>query len=251
MGAAMRVGNNRAVVGGMVLLGSVLFFVITLSLTGQGSPLSLGNTPSDSYEHFVHPLNSSSGYWEVFLNGTSGLTWDPDVVSIPTQAPVVFVVGVIGYTPHNFTLDSISNDTTLSPNWTPQQVDSYFVKYPPLARIVPEISAGSPQSTPPVQLPTHAVLTFICEVPGHFQQGMFGHVYIGVPAPSSPASTFGLNKLQLDALGISTAGVLIVAVIFVARSHKPPRVSPDEEEEEPASSAVPSVAPGEKPPQTW
>lgn len=246
----MRLAVSRVSVLGMTLLLVVVAFS-QFAASGSGMRVSLSGG-SEPYEHVVHPAhNPSASVLEVFLNGTAGLTWEPNVLAVPSGAQVVFVVGVIGSLPHNFTLDAISNDTSLSPSWSPSQVDSYFVTNPPLVRIVPTISAGTPVKTATVTMPAYGILTFICEVPGHFQQGMYGHIYVGLPAPASTSATAGLNRLQWDALGIGLAGVVIVSFMFLTRSHKPARPSSAEDDEEDPEKPLSSASAGTKPPSSW
>lgn len=188
----------------------------------------------------VHSLEGAGGTAgprvEVFVNGTGSLTWVPNTLRVPSNALVVFVIGIVGYTPHNFTLDAISNDTNLSVSMTPDQVFGYFNAHPPLVRVPTLNVSGAPYVTAPIQMPPHGNFEFLCEVQGHFQQGMYGNLYVGLPAPAVPSAQFQLNLIQLDFLVIASIGVVVVIGLYATRRSRgpPPQIAGDSHGSAPA-----------------
>ncbi len=121
-------------------------------------------------------------------NTTNTPGFTPDVLSAtPAHYPeaVDVLVTNLGDLSHTFTLAAQSN-VTLSPgNFT-----TYFQQHPPLVSVnVPSGAGLSVWANFTVKAP--GVYQYICEIPGHFADGMDGFLYVGVPVPAvaPPPST--------------------------------------------------------------
>ncbi|MCL4324790.1 MAG: plastocyanin/azurin family copper-binding protein [Candidatus Thermoplasmatota archaeon] len=207
--------------------------LFTVLASAHPGDVALGINPGGSSAvHVLRAATPTSGpLVEVFVNGTGKITWDPTSLDVPSGASVIFVVGIVGQIPHNFTLDAISNDTNLSITMTPSQVDTYFQQHPPLVRIPALNVSGAPYKTAPVQMPAHGVFEYICQVPEHFQSGMFGHLYVGV-AEQAAATGFSLNLMEDATLFITTLALIVVMAVFLTRKHKPAKpLAPEDDEE--------------------
>ncbi len=138
----------------------------------------------------------------------------------PTAYPATIDVLVTneGSLPHTFTLDPASNDTL-----SPATFTQYFAAHPPKANVnVPAATGGTVWANFTINAP--GVYEFICEVPGHFANGMFGHLYVGVapPANVTPPSTALVQTGVLLGAG-SLLGVGIVLAAAAAYTGRFPR----------------------------
>ena len=150
----------------------------------------------DSFEFAsVVPYQFQSGMWG-FLNissqvpglalsenTTDSLSFVPNVLSAsPSHFPVVIAVlvrneGTFG---HTFTLAPQSNVSLSPTNFT-----AYFASHAPLVNSnVPAIPGGTAWAN--FTVPAPGVYQYICEVAGHFANGMYGFLYVGVPVPTPP-----------------------------------------------------------------
>ena len=172
---------------------------VSLGPGGQGwANLTFNSSEGfDSFEFAsVVPYQFQSGMWgllnltstapglELSENTTNSLTFVPDVLSAtPAHYPVVIAVLVTnqGSFGHTFTMAPQSNVTLLSTNYT-----TYFAAHAPLVnQNVPAVPGGTVWANFTVTSP--GVYQYICEVSGHFANGMYGFLYVGVPVPLPPA----------------------------------------------------------------
>ncbi|HEV2231097.1 MAG TPA: plastocyanin/azurin family copper-binding protein [Thermoplasmata archaeon] len=161
--------------------------------------------------------------------GASDLTFAPDALAVnATSFPVTIEIQVsnLGTTAHTWTVAAQPNV-----NLTPTGFPSYFAAHPPAANVNVPTTAGVVASAQ-FTLNGKGVYEFICEVPGHFANGMFGFLYVGVPLPTSaaPPSTAIVEGWVLAAAGsLLGVGVLLAATAAYvgrfpprsARSHHP------------------------------
>ena len=141
-------------------------------------------------------------------NATDSFRFVPDVLAVsPTSFPVVVDVRVsnIGAIPHTWTLASQSNVTLTPGNFT-----SYFQAHPPLGRVVLQNGGQSNWTNFSVAKP--GVYEFLCEISGHFLNGMYGFLYVGV-APPAPAAVASSEVVQVGIL-LGAGSLLGVGVIF-------------------------------------
>ena len=195
----------------LTVISFLLIFVIAPSVPAEVVLRPAAATgPCD---HILKPAANGSGPTvECFLNATATWTFEPNTLSVPTNATVVFSVGNIGGVGHTFTLDSVANDTNLV-NWTANPsvvsattLSAYFAKH---TAVNLNLTSAGPFVSPAVSFSNpHGVYYYVCLIPGHFQSGMFGELYLGL-APKTPTVTPALT------LPIQT-GILIVAFIVMA-----------------------------------
>lgn len=116
-------------------------------------------------------------------NTTDGLQFVPNVLSAsPGHYPIVIDVLVTnqGSFGHTFTLAPQSNVTLSPANFT-----QYFQQHAPLvSSTVPSGGGATVWANFTVTGP--GVYQYICEVAGHFADGMYGLLYVGVPVPTPP-----------------------------------------------------------------
>ena len=128
-------------------------------------------------------LSSTTPGLELQENTTNSLTFAPNVLSAsPTHYPIVVAVLVQneGDFAHTFTLASQSNVTMSVSNYS-----QYLTQHPPLVdATVPSTPGGTVWAN--FTIPAPGVYQYICTVTGHFQNGMYGFFYVGVPVPPPP-----------------------------------------------------------------
>jgi uncharacterized cupredoxin-like copper-binding protein len=149
-------------------------------------------------------------------NATTGLSFVPSLLGVqPTHYPVAVDVLVtnVGALPHTFTIESQPN-VTLSPT----SFYATFKAAPPAANV----SVPNPGSTAWANftLTKPGVYEFICEVLGHFSNGMFGFLYVGVPVPAiAVPSTEIVAPILLEGGGalLGLGVVLVIAATLTGR----------------------------------
>jgi len=172
-------------------------------------------------------LNVSSSAPSISLseNTTDSLAFVPNVLSAsPTHYPVVVAVlvrneGTFG---HTFTMAPQSNVSLSYTNYS-----GYFVAHPALVNAaVPPLPGGTVWAN--FTVPRPGVYEYICTISGHFQNGMYGFFYVGVPVPAPPAAP---STAIVDGWVLVGSTILLgVGVIFVGvaalAGRFPPRSSP-------------------------
>jgi uncharacterized cupredoxin-like copper-binding protein len=149
--------------------------------------------------------------------------FSPDVLAANgTHYPLVIDILVTnqGTLPHTFTVVPQSNVTL-----TPQNFTNYFDVHAPLANVnVPPSTGGTVWANFTVGI---GVYQYLCEIPGHFEAGMDGLLYVGVPPPPVPAapSTAIVEEWVLVGSAVLLGiGVLLAATAsFVGRFPAPPK----------------------------
>ena len=116
-------------------------------------------------------------------NTTNAFSFVPNALSAgpSVHGSVTFHVLVTneGSLSHTFTVAA-------EPNVTLTTI-GYFASHPPLVNVsVPDSPGGSVWAN--FTAPAVGVYEYVCTVPGHFTQGMYGFLYVGVPVPPPPAS---------------------------------------------------------------
>jgi plastocyanin len=191
----------------------------------------------DTFEYAsVVPYQFQSGMWGLLNitsqvaglalseNTTDALAFVPNVLSAsPTHYPIVVAVLVTneGSFGHTFTMAPQTNVTLLPSNFT-----TYFAAHPPLVnQAVPAVPGGTVWANFTVAAP--GVYQYICEVSGHFANGMYGFLYVGVPVPAPPAapSTAIVQGWVLVGSAVLLGiGAVLVAVAALA-GRFPPRAN--------------------------
>jgi len=170
-------------------------------------------------------LSSTSPSLALSENTTDQLSFLPNVLSAsPTHYPVVVAVlvrneGTFG---HTFTMAPQSNVSLSYTNFT-----QYFASHPALVNAaVPSLPGGAVWAN--FTIPAPGVYEYICAISGHFQNGMYGFFYVGVPVPPPPTppstaivdSWVLVGSTVLLGIGVIFAGVAALAGRF------PPKATP-------------------------
>ncbi|HTP54170.1 MAG TPA: sulfocyanin-like copper-binding protein [Thermoplasmata archaeon] len=154
-------------------------------------------------------LNISSNVPGLSLsdNTTSSFAFQPSALAAdPAHFPANFAIEVtnLGTLGHTFTLVGQPgvNITTVG----------YFQSNSPLVNVTIPAEAGK-SGFGNFTLMAAGVYEYVCTVQGHFQNGMFGYLYAGVPVPPGPAP---LSTAIVDAwiLG-GSAALLGIGLLFV------------------------------------
>lgn len=216
------------------------FLVVPVApaIASDVSPLQ----PNSACAHVLQAATSTTPLVvECFLNTTSSYTFEPNELQVPVNASVVFSVGDIGLIYHTFTLDSVANDSQMASmesnaaNVAASTLDSYMANRTAVNLYIngsgPYVSKTVPLSKP------YGVYTFMCLVQGHFQDGMYGSLYVGLTAPAPAPTTITLNPLEIDAI-LLTSGAVIVGLFLVLTGRKkvPEDISQDSGKDDKGSS---------------
>ncbi len=198
---------------------SLLLLLFAVPGLPAGIALASSNAPNPC-GHILRAANGTAGpEVECFLNATAGLTFDPNQLVVPANSTIVFHVGDVGGIPHTFTLDNVSNDSTLA-SWTqapntvsPAQLYKYFASHEAVNLTLDGSATGNTSS--PVTLPTaHGVYYYVCLVPGHFQSGMYGELVMGLPKPiPSVAPTLNV-PVQFGIVALAFVALAAAAIII-------------------------------------
>jgi uncharacterized cupredoxin-like copper-binding protein len=183
------------------------------------------------------PYQFQSGMWglvnvtsttpgvELSENTTDSLSFVPNVLSAsPAHYPVVVAVLITneGNFGHTFTIAPQSNVTLLPTNYS-----AYFSAHPPL---VNSNIPGQPGRTVWANFTVFGpgVYQYICEISGHFANGMYGFFYVGVPVPAPPPAPS--TAIVDSGVLVGSAILLGIAVVFAGMSSLagrfPPRSNP-------------------------
>ncbi len=205
--------------------------LVNVSLPG-GSTLQInytvpGNDAGDSFEFVSQvPYQFQAGMFG-FFNVTSGqagpavelnettldtLAFAPNVLNASSissyPASVHVLVTNLGGDAHTFTLAEQPNVTL-----DPASFNSYFSSHPPAVNVVVPGGSGA-TAWANFTVPTSGAYEYICEVSGHFVNGMFGWLYVGEPVP---VTSVGPSTAIVQPALLAGAGVLLgIGVLLTA-----------------------------------
>ncbi len=159
----------------------------------------------------------------------SALAFTPAAIEVAaTSFPVHIEVEVsnLGSTGHTWTLVAQADTNMTSSGFT-----AYFQAHPPAANLAVPTGAGI-IVTANITLDAKGTYQYLCTVPGHFANGMYGFLYVGVPAPAvaAPPST-AIVEIWVLAGAASVLGIgalLAVSSAFVGRFPPPSEKGPGE-----------------------
>ncbi|MCI4373696.1 MAG: hypothetical protein L3K02_08680 [Thermoplasmata archaeon] len=176
----------------------------TINLTSTAPGLLVSENTSDSYQFLPAVLVANSTHYPFNL----------DVLVTNT--------GNLG---HTFTLAGQTNVTL-----TPATYAAYFVQNPPLVNAMVPGGAGMTVWAN-FTIGGPGVYQYICEVSGHFANGMTGFLYVGVPPPPQPAapSTAVVESWVLVGSGV-LLGFGVLAALIASYAGRFPS-APNEESE--------------------
>ncbi|MGD0257302.1 MAG: hypothetical protein ABSB90_05415 [Thermoplasmata archaeon] len=175
-----------------------------LNLTSTAPGLLSSENTTDSYQFLPAVLVANSTHYPFNL----------DVLVMNT--------GNLG---HTFTLAGQTNVTL-----TPATYQSYFAAHPPLVNVNVPSGAGSTVWAN-FTIGGPGVYQYLCEVSGHFANGMTGFLYVGVAPPPQPAapSTAIVESWVLVGSGVLLGFGILVAVVATYLGRFP--VTPRDESE--------------------
>jgi len=172
---------------------------------------------------FLIPLAPASGH--SFIAGTDGATdsvtlaatrdygYLPDTVQqVPTNATITVTFTDDDVLQHSFVISS-REGFVIPTGYTDTQLTQFFTTYPALYYAV--VNAQGDQSVGTFHSPAApGWYEFVCNVTGHFQNGMYGFIAFGENLPSNltPPSRVGVGGVTLSPLDEAAIGVLIVAL---------------------------------------
>ncbi len=120
---------------------------------------------------------------------------------------------------HTFTLSPLPNYNLSSANYT-----TFFSQHAPLVSIDAPATSG-PFTNGTFVIDGPGYYEYICEITGHFADGMFGFLYVGVPLPALPTapSTAIVDEWLLigGAVVLGIGAILAAVVAFVGRFPPP------------------------------
>jgi uncharacterized cupredoxin-like copper-binding protein len=142
-------------------------------------------------------------------NATAAFSFVPNLLGVmPSHYPVAVdvLVANVGSLPHTFTIESQPN-VTLSPT----SFYATFATAPPAANV----SIANPGTSvwANFTLSKPGVYEFICEVAGHFANGMDGFLYVGLPVPAVSTPSTAIVAPELLAGGAALLGIGVVLVV--------------------------------------
>ena len=142
----------------------------------------------------------------------SGFNFVPNILEVNTSSlPVAVAVqaGNLGSTSHTWTLSPFANYNLSAANFT-----DFFAAHPPLADVNLPTTPGN-FLWANFTITQKGVYQFICTIPGHFQAGMFGYLYVGVnvtPPPAPLSSDIVQIWVLIGAGALLGVGVLVAVV---------------------------------------
>jgi plastocyanin len=176
--------------------------------------------------------------------------YQPDTFQqVPIAADITVTFTEDDVLQHSFTISS-REGFVIPTSYTTTQLAQLFVTYPPLYSSM--VNPDGPPVVGHFESPAApGWYEFVCNVSGHFQEGMYGFIAFGENLPSnlSPPSRVGVGGVNINPfLAASIGGLLLVVVVaFVLwrRSRPPRRSSPSPAaRSRPAPSGGPAASRG-------
>lgn len=179
--------GNGTLVDLLLPPGAVRWANLTFNTTTSGDSFEFVSTVPYQFQAgmlgFLNLTAKPQGTAVTAVNATNALSWLPATLAVNATAyPVAISIDVIniGALPHTFWLEGQSNNTLSPGNFT-----QYFQAHPPLTSVdVPAQPGGSVWANFTVAGP--GIYEYICTIPGHFANGMFGWLYVGMAPPTPP-----------------------------------------------------------------
>lgn len=134
----------------------------------------------------------------------TAFAFSPSSFEVTPGDTITLTVENLDSAQHTFTLSSVTNYSFTSSNTT-TDLANFFTAHPPLVYVNVNATPGWKQ-TVTFTAPRLGTYEYVCEVPGHFQAGMWGLMGSGVSVgpPPGPGLPFGLYII---------AGVIVILVV--------------------------------------
>ena len=149
----------------------------------------------------------ATGSASVSVTGLQSLAFDPNTFAqVPTNTTITLTF--TDATDVSHTLSILNREGVVIPNpstTTSTQLNALFTQYGYLA---PElnVSGAGQQVTETFTSPGPGWYEFVCQVEGHFQEGMYGFIAFGMPLPSN-------LTVSTPSTGPGTAVFIIIGTI--------------------------------------
>jgi uncharacterized cupredoxin-like copper-binding protein len=169
---------------------------------------------------FVNITSTAPGMMG-FDNTTDSLSFVPDVL-VANAAHYPFNLDILltntGSLGHTFSMAAQSNYSL-----SPANFSTYFQAHPPLVSVTVPGGAGATVWAN-LTVPGPGVYMYICEVDNHFQNGMYGFLYVGIPPPPTPAapSTAVIQGWILVGSGVLLGIGILLAAMTALMGRLPP-----------------------------
>ena len=159
----------------------------------------------------------ASGSTTISVTGLQALAFDPNTFGqVPTNTTITLTFTDATSVAH--TLSILNREGVVIPNpstTTSDQLNALFTKYGYLA---PElnVSTAGEQVSETFTSPGPGWYEFVCQVVGHFQEGMYGFIAFGMPLPSNltvSAPSTGPGTAVFIIIGTIVALVVIALVL--------------------------------------
>lgn len=163
-----------------------------------------------------HPTASPSASRVDYVNvsTTSKFRFVPNQVYVYPGALVRLVVTQLADFAHSFVLSPVVN-YTIPTSDTPIELYAFFNAHPPLVNLslpgTPGYRAYANFTAPPV-----GAYEFVCEVPSHFQAGMYGTL-VSTTHPPSGGSPSPFTPAVVAAIAVAVIVVAVLAGVLVVR----------------------------------
>ena len=152
----------------------------------------------------------------VTLAATQDYGYQPGTFQqVPTNATITVTFTDDDVLQHSFVISS-REGLVIPSGYTDTQLAQFFTTYPALYYAV--VNAQGDRSVGTFHSPVSpGWYEFVCNVTGHFENGMYGFIAFGENLPSNltPPSRVGVGGVTLSPLDEAAIGVLIVAFALV------------------------------------
>jgi uncharacterized cupredoxin-like copper-binding protein len=164
---------------------------------------------------------------------TGDYGYQPDTFQqVPTNATITVTFSDESDLPHTFTI--IGKEGWVIPSsYTPTQIDELGYGNAPPALFNTNVSGSGDQNISTFQSPGPGWYEFVCTVPGHFQNGMYGFIAFGESLPSNltAPSRQGIGGVTISPIQAVSAGAVLLALLLgyvVWRRRRPTHRMPPE-----------------------
>ncbi len=162
------------------------------------------------YLNVTPPVSSTLTF---YVNASDSYKFVSDTLdgSSVTKFPVSVTVflGTLGVLSHTFTLSALPNYNLSTANYT-----TFFAQHVPLVNIPVPLSAGTYNNGSFI-INAPGYYEFICSIQGHFANGMFGFLYVGIPVvePYVPVISTAIVQSEVLIGGGSLLGIGVVLAV--------------------------------------
>ena len=187
--------------------------VVSLLLVVAGGSLIPTQAAAEPSGGSTLPSTSDS----ISVEATGDYGFQPDTFEqVPPNATIAVTFTDGSDLPHTFTI--IGREGWVIPSsFTPSQIDNLGYGDTPPALFNENVSGSGDVANQSFESPPAGWYEFVCTVPGHFQNGMFGFIAFGENLPSNLTSPtrVGIGGAPIGPLQVTVAGAILLAGILV------------------------------------